>query len=313
MITERGNPMMCHKSKNILIRLCTVWMLCTFLLLSMPIAVLAAGSTSISLSSRSLSKGETLTVTVVGSSSSSLSLKYDNTMLQLVDSGHASANGNVLTISAASVTYKFKAIQAGNAGIVVSSDQLSGSSLFVPIAEAAETTEEEVKEEKKETTSEKKEDTSNQAKAVKEEKKDKKDKKKSSSSTGEKEKKKNAEQVTVQQTKKTFTSEDLSFKELITDRRMVAVLILLVAVILVLVIQLILRGHEETDYDDEPISIDDKFFEPNPREEERPAVPSHTHEKETKIVTDHNMADLTMPRAPKSAGQKLEVMDLNDL
>lgn len=300
---------MCHKSKNILIRLCTVWILCAFLLLSMPIAVLAAGSTSISLSSRSLSKGETLTVTVVGSSSSSLSLKYDNTMLQLVDGGHASANGNVLTISAASVTYKFKAIQAGNAGIVVSSDQLSGSSLFVPIAEAAETTEEEVKEEKKE-------DTSNQAKAVKEEKtdkKDKNDKKKSSSSTGKKAKKKKAEQVTVQQTKKTFTSEDLSFKELITDRRMVAVLILLVAVILVLVIQLILRGHEETGYDDEPISIDDKFFEPNPREEERTAVPTHTHEKETKIVTDHNMADLTMPRAPKSAGQKLEVMDLNDL
>ena len=333
MVTERGNPMMCHKSKNILTRCFAVFLLFTFLLLSLPAVALAAGSTSISLSSNSVSTGDTVTVTVIGSQSSALSLKYDNTMLELVDGGRATASGNVLTVSASSATFKFRAIHGGNAGLVVSSDTLSGSSCFLPVAEsAAQSTENKKPEEKKE--EEKKADQ-------KEEKKEDKDssskaEKKSSSSKKSSRKKASKKEKTVgnkeevSQTIRKMSSEDLSFKELITDRRVIAVIILLVAVILVLIIQLVLRGHEQ-DLDEE----DDlqETFSSTPvsnakKDEVSKAAPSEEmpleeppSKKQAALSTPdqgkkgaaHYQADLTMPKAPKSAGQRLDVMDLNDL
>ncbi|MBQ5430181.1 MAG: hypothetical protein IIU28_00865 [Lachnospiraceae bacterium] len=332
--------MMCHKSTNILTRCFAVLLFCAFLLLSMPTVVLAAGSTSISLSSNSVSKGDTLTVTVIGSQSSTLSLKYDNTMLELVNGGSATASGNVLTVSASSATYKFRAIRAGNAGIVASSDSLSGSSVYVPIADtsATESTTTEEKQEKQEKASP--EESKDTGKSEKKSKKTKDSKKTSAKDKTETQKTEPA--VTTGKA----SSEDLSFREVITDRRVMAVIIILVAIILVLIIQLILRAHENDEENEEMLLAAEKFFG-GEQEEEKPAtakmdfkekskegvtpekskesvssersvkreIPSEkpVSRDQVKNKTTHNQADLTMPKAPKSAGQRLDVMDLNDL
>lgn len=280
-----------------------------------------ASQVILAVSGNDIKVGDSFTVSMTGASSSKMSLHYDGTMVTPKSMNGASLDGNTLTVTARSVSFTFEAKQAGGAGFVASSDAFAKSSVVVNIAEAAENTQDKTvqESEKKEETDKKPANDTND-----------KDKSSQSSSSSEKSKSTSSDSSTADNdTKKpqpaqssdsqiAVSSDSLTFRQLITDRRMILVTGVLLAIIIALIIRITVLRSElgNSDYGTDDIDFDDNE-EKIRAEEKRLEREIHEEPEEIKNVPLEDLeideAKLTMPKPPKKPATKLRLEDLNDL
>ena len=276
-----------------------------------------AANTLLSVSKQDIKAGDSFDVTISGAKSSNLSLHYDGTMVTLKGQGNATLNGNTLSVSGRSATFTFEAKKAGNAGFVASSDRYARSSVMLSIGEAAaasETTENEVAETKKDSRTEKNTNANKKtqdADTVASEEKNTDETAEAQNALDESD---NSVQDNAKPQENTaFSSSNLTFKQLILDRRVMLIIAVLVAIIIILVIRLIWLHFE--DYDDEEYEEDIKT-----RIETSPVNEKPTKKQAQKEADEDNLYEklkaeekLTMPKAPAVSEKKLHLEDLNNL
>ena len=311
-------------------RFASLFIAVAFLFILLPVRADAA-VTILSISKNDIKTGDDFTVTISGASTSNLSLHYDGTMVTLKSQGNAALDGNTLTINAKSASFAFTAKKSGSAGFVASSDQYEKSSVLVNIGEAAADT-------KKSDTSEKTDtaaaDTTKKA-ASEKTASDKSSADDSASTdttsdtnTSDKAKTDTASDSLASDTTAdtadntdtaSFSSSDLSLKELLLDRRVIVIIGALAAVIIVLIIMLLWNHYSAyRDFDEEDEEDD---------EEEGSAVineKSEVHSEKKPEAFDMDDTDqlyerlkeeekLTMPKTPVVPEKKLHLEDLNNL
>lgn len=264
---------------------------------AMPVSAQAA-QVILAVSGGDIKVGDTFTVSMTAPSSSKLSLHYDGTMVTPVSMNGAALDGNTLSISARSISFTFEAKASGGAGFVASSDSYDRSSVVVDIAKAAETAE----------NTENVENTDNTEKSeTVETTETDKTTKKDDTDTSQKKTKKTA--AAVKPTQDTapiiYSSESLSFRELITDRRMVLVTGILLAIIIVLIIRITVlkSSSDDTGYD----------YAEEEEENEVPDIRINEDDKIKPEVPEIDEEKLTMPKPPKKPAGKLRLEDLNDI
>lgn len=292
-----------------------------------------AGNTVLSVSKSDIKAGDEFTVTVSGASASNLSLHYDGTMVTLKSQGQASLDGNTLSINAKSATFTFTAKKAGSAGFVGSSDQYARSSAMISIGEAAaakpqtaETKTEDSNEKKSskttdadKSTDKKSKDTEDTDQVVSVSTNDPDDDTDVSDAKTDVSENTAQEDSAAQQEYPFFSSADLSLKELVTDRRIIAIIGVLVAIIIILVIRLLWIHFSEYEYYDDEESEDDEEAT-----EERVSETQKTPETKKSKNTEPDDTDalyeklkeeekLTMPKTPVVPEKKLHLEDLNNL
>ncbi len=282
--------------------------ICLMLTFAMPEQA-QASPVVLSFSTNDVSVGDSFSVTVAGASSSNLSLHYDGTMVTLKSQGRATLDGNTLSISGRSATFTFEAKQQGNAGFVASSNMYPRSSAVIGIKEAvSKDTDEKVSNDTEQTENEGKEDKKEDA-VVKETSSEK------DTENNSKKAKAEADHSGSSVEKHDISSSDLSFKQLILDRRMLILTGLLLAIIIVLIIRLtLLHFAVYGDYEGDDIDFDDE--ETKRSDTDQIASAEKTDQKKFSGDLDLGEIDeekLTMPKAPKRPNKKLELSDLNKL
>lgn len=285
----------------------------------------SAAPVILGLSSSEIKVGDSFSVSIAGASSSNLSLHYDGTMVTLTGQGGAALNGNTLTISAKSATFTFTAKQEGNAGFVASSDQYERSSAVVKIAQASAQTSDNTQaatadndteaaaSDNPDTTDDSQTKVSSQSAS-------------DSADTHTSEDLQTDSEDTTVTRKHGVSSQDLTFSQLITDRRMIIVIAVLLAVIIVLIIRLTTLHYAMSDDYDDDIDFDEEEKRIAEKEEEQRKLVEHVTEKKEKSekleraektsgldLDGIDVEKLTMPKAPKNPNKKLKLEDLNDL
>lgn len=292
--------------------------------LALPVDALAS-PVILGLSTNDIKVGDTFTVSLSGAESSNLSLHYDGTMVTLKDQKGATLDGNTLTIPAKSVSFTFTAKQEGNAGFVASSDKFERSSAVVKIAAgAASDTSDDTQTAAAATDENSDAGTDNDADTASASQSSVSDSSAEVSSSSD-----TAEQVSDDDetdiSKHGISSSDLSFKQLILDRRMILVIAVLLAVIIILIIRITTLHYAltGTDYDDDDIDFDEN--EKNiaeKEEEEKNRLVEHVTDRNNESQQPKTPYDpdfeideekLTMPKAPKRPNEKLKLEDLNNL
>ncbi|MQN00540.1 MAG: hypothetical protein DUD27_06005 [Lachnospiraceae bacterium] len=198
----------------------------------------------ISVSNTEVKVGDEFTVTVSGTAASRLSLSFDPSKVTLKSRGNATYSGNTVSLYAQSASFTFTAKETGFSYLIANSSTYGRSSAKVNISEATADT--------KKTTDTKK-TAATVASTATSKTTDKKttSTKKASSDASKTVKSSDAGSTKNLSDNESFTSSDLSFKELLLDRRMLVVLAVLVVIILILAIRLI-RIHvlyDVYDYD----------------------------------------------------------------
>lgn len=289
-----------------------------------------AADTVLSISKSDIKAGDEFSVTVSGAASSNLSLHYDGTMVTLKSKGNASLDGNTLSINAKSATFTFTAKKAGSAGFVGSSDQYAKSSAIVNIAEASSaadntdtakkdsgSTESDKSTEKK--TKEK--EDSDQAAATSSDDTDTDEPTDTATSGTSTDEAENADQEdsAAQQEYPSFSASDLSLRDLVTDRRVLTIIGVLVVVIIILVIRLLWIHFSDYGDDDEDFS-DDAIESADEEIPVRTGTQSAIKEKvndidDTELLYEKLKEEekLTMPKTPVVPEKKLHLEDLNNL
>lgn len=274
------------------------------------------------ISTNSIKVGDSFSVSVSGADSSNLSLHYDGTMVTLTGQNGASLDGNTLTIAAKSATFTFTAKQSGSAGFVASSDKYERSSAVVSIAASTEDNAQ-TDADTSQTDTEGTEASENDADTSASDSSDDKDSVSDSSEELPADTTQDVSDTDTVSQKHGTSSSDLSFKQLITDRRMTLVIAVLLAVIIALIIRITTLHYQlaDLDYDDDDIDFDEeekKISEKEKEEEKKKPLEPVTEKKNEKKPVDIALDDideekLTMPKAPKKPNEKLKLEDLNNI
>lgn len=286
-----------------------------FLTLIFPVSAYAS-PVILGLSTQDISVGDSFSVYVSGSAASNLSLHYDGTMVKLTGQAGASLDGNTLTIKAKSVSFTFEAIKDGSAGFVASSDAYDRSSVIVNIKAASDGTTE-VKDDNTdagtdETVSSSSDESTSESVSTSSE----------AVSTSDIYADTTDSEPEDRQDDASISSSDLSFKDLITDRRMILVIAVLVAIIIILIIRLAtMHFNTDSGYESDDIDFDDaeaRIKEKEDKEAEEEAVKEKPVKDEPvskakELAPEIDEEKLTMPKAPKKPAEKLKIDDLNDL
>lgn len=108
--------------------------------LSIPVELLAAGTTTIRVSDSGPAVGDGVSVNVIASESDSVSVKYNPEVLQLTGgSMEYTTDGNTITFTGTDATFQFKAVASGKSSIIVSGANVTGSSTSIQVGEGAAT------------------------------------------------------------------------------------------------------------------------------------------------------------------------------
>lgn len=109
-----------------------------FFVLCLPLTVLAEGTTTIHVSSATPSVGDTLSVTVTATSSASMSLAYNADVLSFSSANtDYTTDGNTISFSGTNATVSFSCISSGKSNLIVTSQDLTGSSASVQVSGAS--------------------------------------------------------------------------------------------------------------------------------------------------------------------------------
>lgn len=280
----------------------------------------SASPVILGLSTNDIRVGDTFTVSVAGAQSSNLSLHYDGTMVSLKGQNGATLDGNTLTIAAKSASFTFEAKQEGSAGFVASSDMYDRSSAVVSIAAAATDTNSDAAATES-TDADTSEDTTDEEASAKTDSTDTETVSDSTEDTSAvSDDTDSADSVDTE--KHGISSSDLSFRQLILDRRMILVIAVLLAIIIVLIIRITTLHYSlDDEYESDDIDFDDnekKLAEKEKEEEQNKLVEHITEDKPDRKSSEIDLDEideekLTMPKAPKKPNEKLKLEDLNNL
>ncbi|MDD6193955.1 MAG: hypothetical protein PUB19_03535 [Lachnospiraceae bacterium] len=108
------------------------------LVMTLPMQLQAAGTTTIRVSDSGPTVGDGVSVNVIASESDSVSVKYNPEVLQLTGSSvEYTTEGNTITFQGADATFQFQAVESGKSSIIVSGTNVTGSSTSIQVADGS--------------------------------------------------------------------------------------------------------------------------------------------------------------------------------